>query len=120
MTYACDVQGCPNPVAVLVTHLNTGQTDASCDDDLPILLIGQLATWADVDPQKLYDAVQRHIAKVQAAAAKAASAAAPPAPEDPDVLPPVCDTCGRHLGSSASPCDDCPDRQPAAAGRADQ
>lgn len=118
MTYTCDVQGCPNPVEVLVTHLNTGQTDASCADDMPILLVGQLATWAGTDPQKLYDAVQRHIAKAQAAADKAA-AAAPPEPEAP-AAPPVelCPVCGRTVGSAAVPCDDCPDRAAALEGQA--
>jgi hypothetical protein len=64
------------PVVVLVTSLVSGQTLASCADDLPLLLIGQLATTLAVDPQRLYDAIQRFTDREAKSAAKAAAAAA--------------------------------------------
>lgn len=76
--YECDSCSGARPVTKLITDLITGSTDASCDEDLPITLVGQLALWLGVDPQRLYDTVQRFAAReAKSAAAKA------PQPADP-------------------------------------
>lgn len=77
--YTCDACGGQNPVSVLVTNLANGQTDSACDADVPIMLVGQLALWAGVDPGGLYDSAKRFIDKEtrkQEAAADAAGKAA--------------------------------------------
>jgi hypothetical protein len=76
--YRCVIGDDDNPVVVLVTSLVSGQTLASCADDLPLLMIGQLATTLAVDPQRLYDAIQRFTDREAKSAAKAAAAAAEP------------------------------------------
>lgn len=90
MSYVCD--GCQgaNPVTVLITTLANGTTDASCNTDLPIKLIGQLAIWLEADPQALYDHIAKFTAELDAADAadqdetgEAAEPAKPPARRKP-------------------------------------
>ena len=74
--YQCVIGEDDKPVVVLVTSLQTGQTLGSCQDDLPLLFIGQLATTLGLDPQRLYDCIQRFADREAKSAAKAAAAAA--------------------------------------------
>lgn len=74
--YQCMIGEDDKPVVVLVTSLQTGQTLGSCQDDLPLLFIGQLATYLGLDPQRLYDSIQRFADREAKSAAKAAAAAA--------------------------------------------
>lgn len=71
--YQCPTCQGERGVTRLLTNLATGKTDCTCDDDLPILLIGELAVWLQVDPQRLYDAVQRFADREAKAFAKAAA-----------------------------------------------
>lgn len=59
MTYKCDPCQGKRPVARIYTSLTDGSTDAACIEDEPIMLIGHLAIALDLDPQRLYDVVQR-------------------------------------------------------------
>lgn len=74
--YQCVICESDKPVVALITSLVSGQTLATCADDLPLLYIGQLATLLDLDPQRLYDSVQRFADREAKSAAKAAAAAA--------------------------------------------
>lgn len=74
--YECTFCDTGRPVVVLVTSLTTGQTLASCQDDMPIMLIGQLSSELGTDAQRTYDAVQRFADREAKSAAKAAAAAA--------------------------------------------
>lgn len=97
MTYTCDPCEGANPVTVLMTSLRDGTTDASCAQDMPIMLLGQLALWAEVDPNRLYEHVRKFIDKEHAAAAKAA--------EDQAARPvPIHQPCGTSHSSE----DQCP------------
>lgn len=73
--YQCTICESDKPVVVLVTSLTNGQTLASCQDDMPVMLIGQLATELMVDPQRLYDSIQRFADREAKSAAKKAAAA---------------------------------------------
>lgn len=74
--YQCDSPDCPQPVTVLITSLNTGGTQTSCDEHIPIALIGNLAGYLEVNPQTLYDSIKRFSDREAARQAKAAAAAA--------------------------------------------
>lgn len=80
MTYRCDPCEGARPVARIYTSLTDGSTDATCIEDEAILLIGHLAIALDLDPQRLYDVVQkfseREVKREQAEAAKAEAAKA--------------------------------------------
>lgn len=58
MTYKCEPCDGANPVQVILTNLQSGQTDQSCADDLPIMLIGQLAVYLQVNPEALYEHIR--------------------------------------------------------------
>ena len=73
--YQCVICDSDKPVVTLITSLVSGQTLATCADDLPLLYIGQLATLLGVDPQRLYDSIQRFTDREAKSAAKAAAAA---------------------------------------------
>lgn len=87
--YECNVCESDKPVVLLLTSLVTGQTMASCADDVPVALIGQLAATLEVDGQRLYDAVKRFVDREAKSAAKAqtqadtADPAGTPADDDP-------------------------------------
>lgn len=72
--YQCVICDSDKPVVTLITSLVSGQTLATCADDLPLLYIGQLATLLALDPQRLYDAIQRFADREAKSAAKAAAA----------------------------------------------
>lgn len=72
MAYQCFGDDCAKPVVTLFTSLVTGETQASCADDLGAALIGQLAGWLGVDAQRLYDSVKRFADREAKTAAKAA------------------------------------------------
>lgn len=59
MTYKCDSCNGERPAARVYLSLTDGSTDSSCVEDEPILLIGHLALALDLDPQRLYDSIQR-------------------------------------------------------------
>lgn len=75
MTYKCDPCDGAKPVQILLTNLGDGSTDAACMDDLPIMLIGHLAIQLDVDPQRLYDTIQKWTVREAAREAKLLEAA---------------------------------------------
>src|SRR5579864_4660144 len=58
MTYKCEPCDGANPVQVILTNLQSGATDQSCADDLPIMLIGQLAVYLEVNPEALYEQIR--------------------------------------------------------------
>jgi len=74
--YECYACGQERPVTQLQTSLVTGQTLASCNEDLPAALIGALAGALDVDASPLYDSIKRHVDKVAREQAKAEAEAA--------------------------------------------
>lgn len=79
MTYKCESCNGERPAARVYLSLTDGSTDSSCVEDEPILLIGHLAIALDLDPQKLYDVIQRFSereVKREQAEQKAAAAAA--------------------------------------------
>jgi len=79
MSYQCAPCEGKNPVTVVVTSLKDGTTDQSCDQDLPIMLIGQLALALGLDPAAFYEHVKAFTdaadAADEAAAAEPAAAA---------------------------------------------
>ena len=81
MSYQCGPCEGANPVTVLLTNLATGGTDCSCDADLPLMLVGHLAIWLQVEPQGLYDAIRKHADREAKKEAAAAAKAEPPAVE---------------------------------------
>lgn len=109
MAYTCTPCGGANPVMMIITSLRTGETDQACDDDTPLMLIGQLAIQLEVDPQKLYDVIQKFTVREAAKTAKAAEPATSGVPAAED----ICRECGKPFGD-VSP--DCPrkvwDRHP--------
>lgn len=72
--YSCTICESDKPVVLLLTSLVTGQTVGSCHDDLPITMIGALASELGVDAQRLYDSIQRFADREAKSAAKAAAA----------------------------------------------
>ena len=58
MSYTCAPCQGANPVTTIVTSLKDGSTDQSCDQDLPIMLIGQLALVLQLDPAALYEHIK--------------------------------------------------------------
>lgn len=77
MAYDCTTADqCGNPVVILFTRLTDGGTEASCDDHMPIALVGMLSGWLDIDAQRLYDTIQRFADRETKAAVKAAEKAA--------------------------------------------
>lgn len=99
MAYECFGEGCAKPVVTLFTSLVTGETQASCADDLGAALIGQLAGWLGVDAQRLYDSVKRFADREGKTAAKAAQA-----DQDPAGQP---DPAGQ-AGPDGAGLDECP------------
>lgn len=110
--YECFACGQERPVVAITTSLVTGDTIASCQEDLVTSLIGALSAELGVDANKLFDALDRFVKRQAADAAKAAQAAAaaaaaaaadqdPPEPQDHDPGPEVDDEGGmseyRHL-----------------------
>jgi hypothetical protein len=73
--YQCAICESDKPVVLLMTSLVTGQTVGSCQDDLPIMMIGALARELGLDAQRLYDSIQRFADREYKSAAKAAQAA---------------------------------------------
>ncbi len=67
MTYKCEPCDGANPVQVILTNLQSGATDQSCADDLPIMLIGQLAVYLEVNPEALYEHIRAFTDQVDAA-----------------------------------------------------
>lgn len=59
MTYQCGTCNGAKPVVEILTSLRGEASDQACEDDLPIMYIGHLAIALEVDPQRLYDAIQR-------------------------------------------------------------
>lgn len=89
MSYVCESCGGENPCTLLLVNLQSGVTDSACDADAALLLIGNLAVNLGVDPQKLYDVIQKFTAREAAKEAKAAEAAeaAQPRVDDPAAGP---------------------------------
>ena len=75
MTYKCEPCDGANPVEVILTNLKSGSTDQSCADDLPIMLIGQLAIYLQVNPEALYEHVRQFTDAADAADAASIDAA---------------------------------------------
>lgn len=69
--YQCMSEGCTNPVSWLVTHMNPAGTFSLCADDFPVMVINILAEELGADPERLYDAIKRHVDREAARAAKA-------------------------------------------------
>ena len=74
--YTCTIGQDDKPVVLLLTSLVSGDTTATCQDDLPIMMIGELAVYLGVDAQRLYDAVKRFADREAKSAAKAQAGAA--------------------------------------------
>lgn len=72
MSYECFACETERPVVVIMTSLETGFTMASCREDLPVGLVGSLATELGVDASKLYANIERFVKRQQDEAAKAA------------------------------------------------
>lgn len=133
MPYTCFGEECAKPVVTLFTSLVTGETQASCADDLGAALIGQLAGWLGVDAQRLYDSVKRFADREAKSAAKTAAQDQDPAgqqdpasqagPDEPDLdecadcgtiavevrddLSSICHACGAETAAvPASPAGD--------------
>lgn len=70
--YGCAGCAGANPVNWLLTRLSPAATISSCDEDLPIALVNLLASWLEVDSERLYKAVERFAKAEQAKDAKAA------------------------------------------------
>lgn len=107
--YECETCSAARPVTRLIVDLITGSTQAVCDEDLGITLIGELATWLAVDPQRLYDTVQRFAAREAKSAAAQASQPADPTPagepsqdQPPAPQPPA----GQTYGNAAKQSDE--------------
>lgn len=77
MSYVCESCAGENPCTLLLVNLQTGVTDQACDADAALLLIGNLAVNLGVDPQRLYDVIQKFTAREAAKEAKAAEADQP-------------------------------------------
>lgn len=73
MTYKCEPCDGANPVEVILTNLKSGSTDQSCADDLPIMLIGQLAIYLQVNPEALYEHIRQFTDAADAAEQAAAA-----------------------------------------------
>lgn len=64
--YVCGLcDGANGPAVQINTSLANGQTIALCAADLPVGLIGGLATELGVDAQRLYDTVSKWVAREQ-------------------------------------------------------
>lgn len=74
--YQCEFCNGQHPAAFLQTNLGNGQTVVACHEDLPIVLIGALASTLGVEMGPLYEAIQRHVDRE---AKRAEQAAAGPA-----------------------------------------
>lgn len=92
MGYQCQFHDGPGEATTLLTSLRDGQTLASCDADVPVMLTGALAAFLNVDTAKLWSNIER-FAKRNAAPAPADQAQAPdPGPDQVSITCPFCET----------------------------
>lgn len=73
MGYQCSLHDGDMAASHLHTSLETGATVATCNECLPVALIGALASELSLDPQGLYDHIQRFEKRQRKAEADAAA-----------------------------------------------
>lgn len=91
MAYQCQFHDGPADATTLLTSLRDGQTLASCDADVPVMLTGALAAFLNVDTAKLWTTIER-FAKRNAAPAPTEQDQAPADPEQVSITCPFCGT----------------------------
>lgn len=82
--YGCALGDDTHQVTWLVTHLKPASTISLCEDDFAIGLIHLIATDLGTDPERLYDAIKKHVDREAARQAKADARAAVADPHDHD------------------------------------
>lgn len=93
MAYPCQFHDGPAEATTLLTSLRDGQTLASCDDDVPIMLTGALAAFLNVDTGKLWGTIDRFAKKNQVTPPPPAE----PAPADPEQVSITCPYCQTEM-----------------------
>lgn len=88
MGYQCSLHDGDMAASHLHTSLETGATVATCNECLPVALIGALASELQLDPQGLYDHIQRFEKRQRKAEADAATKQESEGHEVPDAKPP--------------------------------
>lgn len=73
--YECMAEGEPHQANWLLSSLDPYAMFTSCSQDFPLMIIPVLAANLETDPDRLYDAIRKHLEAEGRRAAKAAKAA---------------------------------------------
>lgn len=83
--YECMAEGEPHAANWLLSSLDPYAMFTACNPDFPLMIIPVLAGVLDTDPDRLYDAIRKHLEAENRRAAKAAKAAQAEGPSPDEV-----------------------------------
>lgn len=107
--YTCMAEGTEHAANWLLSSLDPYAMFTACSEDFPLMIIPVLAHNLQTDPDRLYDAIRKHVDaenRKQAKAAKAAETVSPQTePEQPPTLGPSEQNNGGPVSESSTSSD---------------